>query len=169
MLHAWSHRIDRVISFLSSRPNWDSTTPLTCKRVCFPLLWFGGGEVHNLLAGEGVGESQSDEGTDTVDCCTLQYVQYVFIYVLCAWSSLPFSVSLLHFLIYRKIIETFLLAFGKLGAVHLIHTSEQFVKLRVFVIWWFIPLHTSAFHLLPTSLLATFDTLATNFNVDLLN
>jgi hypothetical protein len=44
------HRVDRVLSFLSSRPKWDPPPPSTQASVY--LLWFPG-EAHSL-AGEGV-------------------------------------------------------------------------------------------------------------------
>jgi hypothetical protein len=38
------HRVDRVLSFFSSRPNWDSPTPSPPSPVerVTPPLWFGG-------------------------------------------------------------------------------------------------------------------------------
>ncbi len=119
MLHTWSHRVERVLSFLSSRPNWDSTAPLTYKRVCSPLLWFGGRGGTQLACGRGSGGVPIPtrgqilwtvvHWYSTVCTCT-------GICVLCAWSSLPFIVSLLHFLSFRKIFETLLLTFGKHGS-----------------------------------------------------
>ncbi len=42
-----SHRVDRVLSCLSSRPNWDSPTPSHVSELCVPP--FGsGGEAHSL-------------------------------------------------------------------------------------------------------------------------
>ncbi len=51
-----SHRVDRVLGFFSSRPNWDSTTPSPWPGRCVPLppLWFREGGPHSL-AGEVVG------------------------------------------------------------------------------------------------------------------
>jgi hypothetical protein len=43
-------RVDRVLGFFSSRPNWD--TSLTCRRVCPPLV-LGGGHIR-LREGVGV-------------------------------------------------------------------------------------------------------------------
>jgi hypothetical protein len=40
--------------------------PLARRRVCPLPLWFRGGGVHALLAGEWWGSPNSDEGTDTV-------------------------------------------------------------------------------------------------------
>jgi hypothetical protein len=56
-----NHRVDRVLGFFSSRPNWDSPTPSHAGESV-PLLWFqgGGGGTHSL-AGEGVGGPNSDE------------------------------------------------------------------------------------------------------------
>jgi hypothetical protein len=49
-------RVDRVLSFFSSRPNWDSPTPSPAGKRALP---FGsGGEGIYSLAGEGVGEPQ---------------------------------------------------------------------------------------------------------------
>jgi hypothetical protein len=36
---SFRHRVDRVLSFFSSRPNWDSSTPLG---ECVPPLWSRG-------------------------------------------------------------------------------------------------------------------------------
>jgi hypothetical protein len=53
-----------VLSFFSSRRNWDSP-PLSRKRVCPPTLWPG--EEGTLARGRGVGGSpNSDEGTYSV-------------------------------------------------------------------------------------------------------
>ncbi len=51
------HRVDRVLSFFSSRRSWDYTNPP-------PLVGGGGGT--RALAGEGMGGPNSDEGTDTM-------------------------------------------------------------------------------------------------------
>jgi hypothetical protein len=43
------HRVDRVLSFFSSRPNWDSPTPtLSHAGKCVPPLWLWGGGAHSL-------------------------------------------------------------------------------------------------------------------------
>jgi hypothetical protein len=56
-------RVDRVLGFSSSRPNWDS---LIRRRVCSPLLcWFTEG-VQTRLRERRWGNPHSDEGTDTV-------------------------------------------------------------------------------------------------------
>ncbi len=60
------YRVDRVLSFLSSRRNWDSPTPLSRRRVC-PPLWLRGGGAHSL-GGEEVGESQFQRGD--IHCVT---------------------------------------------------------------------------------------------------
>ncbi len=57
------HRVDRVLGFFSSRPNWDSPTPSPAGE-CAPL-WFWG-EGHTGLRERGWGSPNSDEGTDTV-------------------------------------------------------------------------------------------------------
>ncbi len=63
--------IGRVLSFFSSRRNWDSS------RRVFPLtLWFGrGGRVHGhtRLRERGWGTPNSDEGTYTVVLCVYKY------------------------------------------------------------------------------------------------
>jgi hypothetical protein len=58
------HRVDRVLSFVSSRWNWDSH-PLTCRRVCIPppLVPGGGGQ---SMGEEGMGGPNSDAGTYTL-------------------------------------------------------------------------------------------------------
>ncbi len=57
------HRVDRVLVFFSSRPNWDSNNPYLQTSVFpSPLVQ---GSTHSL-AGEGVGGVLIDEGTDTV-------------------------------------------------------------------------------------------------------
>ncbi len=53
-----------MLSFFSSRRNWDFPTPLA-EGECAPSP-FGPGWRADSLAGEGLGESQSDEGTYTV-------------------------------------------------------------------------------------------------------
>jgi hypothetical protein len=60
------HRVGRVQSFFSSRPNWDSPTPSHAGEcvVCTPPFGSRGG--HTLLRERGWGGgSNSDEGTDT--------------------------------------------------------------------------------------------------------
>ncbi len=55
------HRGDRVLSFSSSRPNWDSPTPctpLTRRRACPPFLFSEGG-IHTRLRERGWGGSNS--------------------------------------------------------------------------------------------------------------
>jgi len=69
------HRVDQVLSFLSSRPNWIGTPPTPshageCVPPHPPLV---PGEAHSL-AGERVECFNSNEGTDTV-------------YVLCVWKT----------------------------------------------------------------------------------
>ncbi len=61
---AETHRIGRVLSFFSSRRNWDSPTPHPQASMP-PPLWFRGGGEHSL-AGKGWGRPNSDEGTYTV-------------------------------------------------------------------------------------------------------
>jgi hypothetical protein len=64
------HRVGRVLSFFSTRRNWDSPQTLSRRRVCPPL----GGGAHSL-AREGLGESQFRRGD--IHCGTL------YTYVLC--------------------------------------------------------------------------------------
>ncbi len=55
------HRVDRVLSFLSSRPNWDSTTPSHAGE-CVPPQWFRGEGTLACGRGEGAGGSQFQRG-----------------------------------------------------------------------------------------------------------
>ncbi len=57
------HWVDRVLGFISNRPNWD-IHPLTRKRV-YPTPFGSGGGGHTRLR-ERVGGPNSDEGTDNV-------------------------------------------------------------------------------------------------------
>ncbi len=59
----WHHRVDRVLSFLFSCPNWDYPTPSHAGE-CVPSP-FGSGGKHTRLR-EGGGGPNSNEGTDTV-------------------------------------------------------------------------------------------------------
>jgi hypothetical protein len=54
------HRVGRVLSFFSSRRNWNSPTPLTAGD-CAPDPLFRGGGAHSL-AGEGLGDSHNRRG-----------------------------------------------------------------------------------------------------------
>jgi hypothetical protein len=66
-----SHRVDRVLSFFSSRRNWDSPNPSPAGECASPPPVLGGGA--HSLAREGLGSPNSDEGT----CGTLHiYVPY---------------------------------------------------------------------------------------------
>jgi hypothetical protein len=69
----WVHRVGRVLSFFSTRWNWDSPTPLAAGECAPPppTLWSGGGG-HTRLRERGWGSPNSDEGTFTVVLfCTL--------------------------------------------------------------------------------------------------
>ncbi len=57
-----SHRVGRVLSFFSSRRNWDSPAPLAAgeRAPPHPLVRGGG---HTPLRLKGWGSSNSDEGT----------------------------------------------------------------------------------------------------------
>jgi hypothetical protein len=65
--HAYSnsrqHRVNRVLGFFSSRPNWDQS-PHPPASMSPPLVGGGGGA--HKLGGEGSGGPNSDEGTDTI-------------------------------------------------------------------------------------------------------
>ena len=64
-----AHRVDRVLGFFSSRPNWDSPTPSPAGE-CVPLtLGSVGGGGYALVCGRGLGESQFRRGDR--HCCTL--------------------------------------------------------------------------------------------------
>ncbi len=65
------HRVGSVLSFFSSRRNWDS--PPSPLGVCAPPPWFGGGGTHSL-AGEGLGMGESQFRRGDIHCGTL----YVF-------------------------------------------------------------------------------------------
>jgi hypothetical protein len=55
------HRVDTVLGFFSSRPNWDYPTPSPAgERAHCPLV-HGGGGTHSL-AEEGLGESKFRRG-----------------------------------------------------------------------------------------------------------
>jgi hypothetical protein len=78
------HRVDGVLNFFSSRPNWASPTPsLAGECVRPPPLWFLGGTLACGRWGGGV-PIRTSEGTD----CTLG------IYVLCGsrtWLKINFT------------------------------------------------------------------------------
>jgi hypothetical protein len=61
IFQSW-HRVDRALSFFSSRPNWDYPTPSHAGDV-YPFFGSGG---RGGVAGEGVGESEFRRGKDTV-------------------------------------------------------------------------------------------------------
>jgi hypothetical protein len=67
-VHTVHHRVDRVLGFFSSRPNW-AHHPLTRRRVCPPPF---GSEGRDTLACE-LGGPNSDEGTDTVVLLVYMY------------------------------------------------------------------------------------------------
>ncbi len=75
--------IHRVLSFFSSRRNWNSPTSIAAGE-CAPLPLVLGGGAHSL-AGEGLGEPQSDEGTYTVVLCKYKYFVDIFIFSL--WEN----------------------------------------------------------------------------------
>jgi hypothetical protein len=55
------HRVGRVLSFFSSRRNWDSPTPYPQASVPTPPFGWGAGGAHSLTR-EGLGESQFRRG-----------------------------------------------------------------------------------------------------------
>jgi hypothetical protein len=63
-IECWSHRVGRVLSFFSSRLNWDSPTPLAAGECAPPPFGPGGGNTRLRL--KGCGSPNSDEGTCTV-------------------------------------------------------------------------------------------------------
>jgi hypothetical protein len=92
-----NHRVDRVISFFSSRPIWDSPTPshagecVMCAKEmgCTSLFRSGGGRwVGTLTCGRGDGKSQFRRGD--IDCGTL------YIYVLCGLNQVEISLQNSH-------------------------------------------------------------------------
>ncbi len=60
---ALSHRVGRVLSFFSSRRNWDSPNPSPAGECVPPRFW---GEVHTRWREKGWESPNSDEGTYTV-------------------------------------------------------------------------------------------------------
>jgi hypothetical protein len=68
---------DRVLSFFSSPPKWDSPTPSPADECILPPLLVGGGGAHTRLQGEGLGVPYPTRGQ------TLFYSRYI--YVLCRW------------------------------------------------------------------------------------
>jgi hypothetical protein len=74
----WNHRVYRVLSFLSSRRNWNSPTPSPTDECVPPPLVWGTGYTLFGLRQRGVGESQFRRGD--IDCGTLGIY---CIYVLC--------------------------------------------------------------------------------------
>jgi hypothetical protein len=68
------HREGRVLSFFSSRRNWDSPSPHTQASVPPPLPFGSGGGAHSL-AREGVGVSHAQRGD--------RHIGTLYIYVLC--------------------------------------------------------------------------------------
>jgi hypothetical protein len=65
------HRVGRVLSFFSSRRNWDSPTPLAAGE-CAPPPFGPGGREHSPAA-KGVGESQFQRVTYSVVLYVYKY------------------------------------------------------------------------------------------------
>ncbi len=76
--HSPEHRVGRVLSFFSSRRNWDSPNPSLAGEFAPPPPWFWG-EGHTRWLREGLGESQFWRGD--IHSGTL------YIYVLCGPES----------------------------------------------------------------------------------
>jgi hypothetical protein len=68
------HRADRVLSFFSSRPNWDTPIPSPAGE-CVPPFFGSGGRTHSL-GREEVG-SIVRKTPDTALCSILYSIQYV--------------------------------------------------------------------------------------------
>ncbi len=62
-LYYCTHRVGRVISFFTSRRNWDSPTPHPQASVPPPLWFRGEGPGAHSIAGKGWGSPNSDKGT----------------------------------------------------------------------------------------------------------
>jgi hypothetical protein len=71
------HRVDRVLGFFSSRPNWDYPTPHR-RRVCPPLPLVPGDTLACVRGGGR--DPNSDEGTDTVVYTTVYIRMYFVLY-----------------------------------------------------------------------------------------
>jgi hypothetical protein len=86
MLHI-DHRVGRVLSFFSSRRNWDSPK-LSPAGECAPLPPFLGGGAHSL-AREGLGESQCRPGTmSLVGTRGLQFYNFFGISIGIKWRMI---------------------------------------------------------------------------------
>ncbi len=83
-LERFSHRVGRVLSFSSSRPNWDSPNPSPAGK-CAPLPPRSGGR--GTLTGERGWESPNSRGD--IHCGTL------YIYVLCGFNLSPEKLTIL--------------------------------------------------------------------------
>jgi hypothetical protein len=68
------HRVGRVLSFFSSRWNWDSPTPSPAGECASPRFWGG----HTRWRERGWEGLNSDEGTYTV-------VLFIYIYFVGTW------------------------------------------------------------------------------------
>ncbi len=70
-IHDSRHRVDRVLGFFCSRPNWDSPTP-SPPGECAPPFGPGGGRRgrHTRFRERGLGESQFRRGNN-IHCDTL--------------------------------------------------------------------------------------------------
>ncbi len=81
-----AHRIGRVLSFFSSRRNWNSPTPIAASVPPHPLVRGGG---HTRLWERGWGSPNSDEGTYTV----VLYIYKYFVLLPLMWSCIEYSQS----------------------------------------------------------------------------
>jgi hypothetical protein len=82
-----THRVDRMLSLFSSRPNWVSPTPSSVGERA--LLWFRGG-VHTVVCERGGGRSQF-RGRDK-QCGTL-WIYVVMYFVVPFWLCLNESIA----------------------------------------------------------------------------
>ncbi len=74
------HRVGRVLSFFSSRRNWDSPTPSPAGEWGLPRFW---GEGHTRWRERGWESPNSDEGTYTVELLIYTY------FVICLLCYFP--------------------------------------------------------------------------------
>ncbi len=105
-LYACMHRVDRVLSFFSSRRNWNSPSPL----ANVPPRPFVRGEGHTRLRERGWGSPNSDDGTYTVVLCRYKYKYFVIAYV-CKQLQVHFNRCFV-FLVFRYF-HVLLAWFGK--------------------------------------------------------
>jgi hypothetical protein len=71
-----NNRVDRVLGFFSSHPNWDSPNPSPADK-CVPPPPFGPGGTQSLVGDWVHGVPYSDEGTDHAGVLTQEKTSYV--------------------------------------------------------------------------------------------